>query len=477
MVIILEKQPSGAPSRAQQGADVPAKGPTAPVRRTAGAAMLFALLAIAGCGVTYTSPSVDQNDGGAPVTVIALTAESVTEANKSPYRPRSLPDAFYRVAGGGSQRGVGALPAEPFLPDQRRERLELTIPPQLEPEPYRIGVGDVVLLATKGNATTVEQLSGLLAAQSRRQGYTVRDDGAIAIPEVGHVELAGMTIEEAEDSVFKVLVENQIDPAFSLEIAEFNSKRVAVGGAVGNPTLVPITLNTLNLGEALTSAGGIKLKDQEFASIRLYRDGKLYQVPVETFFARPELQDLILRNGDAVYIDTAYDLDRALEFYRQKLDVISLRSTARSDALKALETEIAIRRDALDERRRNFRSRADLGAEDRDYVYLTGEVKTQGRFALPYGQQATLADVLYESGGFETKTGNPAEIYVLRATADASEPGAVTAWHLDAENVANIVIATRMQMRPNDVVFIEEQPITKWGRSLQQLFPVALSKL
>jgi len=154
-----------------------------------------------------------------------------------------------------------------------------------------------------------------------------------------------------------------------------------------------------------------------------------------------------------------------------------LRSTARSDALKALETEIAIRRDALDERRRNFSSRADLGAEDRDYVYLTGEVKTQGRFALPYGQQATLADVLYESGGFETKTGNPAEIYVLRATADASEPGAVTAWHLDAENVANIVIATRMQMRPNDVVFIEEQPITKWGRSLQQLFPVALSKL
>ena len=32
-----------------------------------------------------------------------------------------------------------------------------------------------------------------------------------------------------------------------------------------------------------------------------------------------------------------------------------------------------------------------------------------------------------------------------------------------------------MQMRPNDIVFIEEQVITKWGRALQQLFPTVLS--
>ena len=84
-----------------------------------------------------------------------------------------------------------------------------------------------------------------------------------------------------------------------------------------------------------------------------------------------------------------------------------------------------------------------------------------------------MADVLYEEGGFDTTTGNPAEIYVLRAA--SADVGEITAYHLNARNIANIVIATRMQMRPNDVIFIEEQPVTKWGRALQQLFPVLVN--
>lgn len=449
--------------------------PAAVARRSLSGALLAAVVALAGCGVTYTSPSVKQDGDGAPVKVVKLTPASVGVANRSKYTPRRLPGEFYATAGGGSLRGAGALPGEPYIPEERRERLVLNAPPQVRPEPYLIGVGDVVLLATRGAGSTVEQLSGLLAAQNQRQGYTVRDDGAIAIPEVGTVQLAGMTVEEAEDALFKALVENQIDPAFSLEIAEFNSKRVAVGGAVGQSTLVPITLNTLNLGEALTAAGGLKVADQEFASIRIYRDGTLYQIPLPDFFARPQYQKLVLLNGDAVYVDTTYDLDRALSFYKQRLDVISLRSGARNDALNALTTEVGLRRAALNERRENFKARTELDAEDRDYVYLAGEVKEQSRYALPYGRQASLADVLYANGGFSTETGDPAEIYVLRAATQKGRVGEITAWHLDAENAANIIIATRMQMRPNDVVFIEEQPITKWGRALQQGFPLLLT--
>ena len=43
-------------------------------------------------------------------------------------------------------------------------------------------LGDVVFLATKTPGSTVEQLTGLLAAENSRQGYTVQDDGSIAIP-------------------------------------------------------------------------------------------------------------------------------------------------------------------------------------------------------------------------------------------------------------------------------------------------------
>ena len=244
---------------------------------------------------------------------------------------------------------------------------------------------------------------------------------------------------------------------------------------MANPTIVPVTLNTPNLSQVLTASGGLALQDEEFASIRLYRDGTPYQIPIRDFYNRPELQRTRLLDGDAIYVDTSYDLERALTFYQQKINVLSLRNQARAQALTELSTQIGLRRAALDEQRSNFEARAELGAEKRDYVYLAGEVNNQSRFALPYAQQANLADVLYDNGGFSTQTGNPAHIYVLRASSNPADFGAVTAWHLNAGNAANITIATQMEMRPNDVVFIEEQPITKWNRALSQFFPPLIS--
>lgn len=131
----------------------------------------------------------------------------------------------------------------------------------------------------------------MLAAQNRRQGYTVQDDGAIAIPDVGRVMVAGLTLEEAEAALFQRLLSAQIDPSFSLEIAEFNSKRVSIGGAVGTPTIAPITLTDLTLDAAIALAGGIQTPDLDYASIRLYRDGALYQIPLNDYLSRGELQN------------------------------------------------------------------------------------------------------------------------------------------------------------------------------------------
>nr|WP_272209961.1 polysaccharide biosynthesis/export family protein [Marinicella sp. W31]MDC2875808.1 polysaccharide biosynthesis/export family protein [Marinicella sp. W31] len=81
----------------------------------------------------------------------------------------------------------------------------------------------------------MNEINGLLSAQNARQGFTVQDDGAIAIPTVGRVAIGGMTLEEAQSALFQNLVQSQIDPNFNLEITEFNSQRVAVGGAVAAP--------------------------------------------------------------------------------------------------------------------------------------------------------------------------------------------------------------------------------------------------
>jgi polysaccharide export outer membrane protein len=430
----------------------------------------------AGCGVTYNSQSVSERQDGSPVSVVPLSASTAQQANTLKYQPRALPAAFFHAApAGGSAVGFGALPASPQFPDLSRKSQVLRPLPDIPKPTYRIGVGDVVLLATPKVTNSVAELSGLLAAQNQRQGYAVRDDGTISIPDVGAIVVAGLTVKQAEDALFKLMISKQIDPTFSLEVAEFNSQRVVIGGAVNNAALVPITLNGLTLAEALVAAGGLNAPNTEFATIRIYRDGNLYEIPLELYLKQPEQQNKRMRDGDAIYVDLTYDLDRAFEFYKSRLDVISLRGKLKADALEALTTEIQLQRAAYTERRSLFELRTSLGAEKRDYVYLTGEVNKQNRFALPFEQQSSLADVLFSEGGYDITTGDPSQIYVLRETSDAKPAGPITAYHLDARNAADLVVATKLEMRPNDVIFIEEQPITKWNRALQQLFPVLVN--
>ncbi len=435
---------------------------------------LLGAMLLSNCGVVYHSSSVTEGTSttGSEVQVIPLTAETVIAANRSIYSLKRLPRAFY--ASTSTRGGLRVAPEaiEPaFLPQTRPGRLETRVPPEGSRGPYRIGVEDKLLLATPSATTSVEQLSGLLAAENRRQGYTVQDDGAISIPDVGRVAVAGKTLEEAENAVFNELVEAGINPAFSLEIAEFNSQRVTIGGAVKNGTVVPLTLTPLRLNQAINAAGGFNLADRDYASVRIYRNGTLYQIPVTEYLRKGALQNLMLEDGDSIFVDTDFEIDKASEYFAQQIQLSGIRQSARRNALLELEIEVQLRREEMAERREAFTSRLAADAVDRDYVYLVGEVFKQASYPLPFERRAKLADALFgASSGFLSRTGNPQQIYILRSSSLADGAN-VTAWNLDASNAANFVLTTRMELRPNDIIFIAEQPITKWNRVLTQLAP------
>lgn len=436
-------------------------------------------LGLSACGVVYNSPQVDSGlASGAKVRVVPITAETVLAANRSPYRPATLPAVFSQSAGsGGGLRNAGALPDPSVDPQVRPADVALRVPPELPVRPYRIGIGDVVMLATPTGGNSVEELSGLLAAQNRRQEYVVQDDGAIAIPDVGRISLAGDTVDEANEKVFQALVQNQIEPAFSLEVSGFNSQRVSVGGAVRSPSVLPVDLRPVYLDEALSRVGGptVAEKDYPYTTVRIYRDGELYQIPLDELYSRRSLQRVRLTDGDSVFVDTEYDLGRAQDYFREQIQLTETRRSVRRDAVEELETEIRLRRDELEEQRDNFLDRMDLDAVDRDYVYLAGEVTRQRRFPLPFDQRATLADAVYSEGGIPTITGNIAKIYVLRGSSDPRDFASITAWQLDAKNAASFLMATRFELRPDDVIFVSEQPITTWNRVITQVTPGLLN--
>lgn len=434
---------------------------------------LVPLLVVAGCGIIYNAPQVREGTSGATkVRVVDITPETTIEANRSDYHPATLPAIFSQTAGvAGTPLGAGALPQPAFDEQTRPAALARRIPPDVDPGPYRIGIGDVLVLATRAPGSTVEELAGLLAAENRRQGYVVQSDGTISIPDVNRIAVAGETLEIAEERVFRGLVEAGIEPAFSLEIAEFNSQKVSIGGAVSAPGLLHLGLVPLFLDEALSKVGGVRALDEDDVVIRLYRSGTLYQIPLTDLYASRSLQRIRLVDGDSIFVDTAFDLELAQAYFAQQIQLLQVRQASRQSALDQLNTEVELRRAELNEARENFRTRLDLGAVDRDYVYLAGEVTTQRRFELPFDQRASLADAIYADGGIPTITGNPSQIYVLRGATDPQDYGAVTAWRLDARNAVAFQTATRFELRPDDVIFVAEQPVTSWNRVISQITP------
>lgn len=422
---------------------------------------------LSACGVVYVTPQVSQtSQSGLQVEVVPMTVSNIAAANAQPYTPRALPAVFNTRAGvGAAPAGGGATPTQTLSEQVRPENIQTLLPVPQPQQPYLIGVGDIVALSSPQlSSPSVDDG----AAQASQQRYTVQDDGAIAIANVGRVVIAGQTLEAAETELFQRFVENQIDPAFSLEILEFKSQSVNVGGAVETPSVLPIQFVPLYLDDALTLAGGANASAPEFTTVRLYREGTLFQVPLnDVRDQRVQLQD-----GDSIFVDAEYDFERAQAFFEEQIAIANLQQDRQQQALDRLRTEVLLRQAELRDARAAFQEQLELGAVDRDYVYLMGELEEQGRYPLPFAQQAVLADAIAENGGIPNETGNASQIYVLRTAADDTQ---VNAWRLDGRNAANLVLATRFELRPNDIVFVAEQPITRWDRVVDQLIPSLFS--
>ena len=81
----------------------------------------------------------------------------------------------------------------------------------------------------------------------------------------------------------------------------------------------------------------------------------------------------------------------------------------------------------------------------------------------------SLADVLFTPNGvLSSPTAKRSEVYLLRGSAP------VRAYHLDAQNPTRLVVADAMELRPNDILYVAEQPIVSFNRTLASLTPLRI---
>jgi len=205
---------------------------------------------------------------------------------------------------------AAALPQDPGDPsreaaeEQKPLALEAypssaVVPPPppafLEPgrSDYRIGRQDLLEISVFG----VDELD---------QTVRVADDGSISMPLLGRLVVAGLTKGELEGLIARLLGEAYVhDPQVTVFIKEYESRMVAVSGAVKKPGTYEM-LGEKTLLEMISMAGGLDTDlGREIIIFRRAESGATERIGVDleqlVYAADPALNHVV-RPGDIIYV-------------------------------------------------------------------------------------------------------------------------------------------------------------------------------
>ena len=168
--------------------------------------------------------------------------------------------------------------------------LEAQAQAQVEAEPFRIGIGDVLRI----DVWKEPDLSSKV---------TVRPDGVISLPVVGDFRAAGLTPEDVQTQLAAALGEFVTAPLVTVIVEEIKSRKIFVTGKVATPGVYDLTQPTRVL-QAIAMAGGTI----EFAKtdrIVVLRDGgsERFQVNMKAIAKGHHLEDnILLQPGDTILV-------------------------------------------------------------------------------------------------------------------------------------------------------------------------------
>lgn len=316
--------------------------------------------------------------------------------------------------------------SKPFLPSKSANT------------PYMLGIGDEVALVQYIDAlptigSIVNGVDSSQSTSSERQNTTtsassniistsgrVGTDGSLLLIGVGRLDANGRQISELRDEIRTILIRNGQAPNFQLEIKEFNSQkayittdrlsRSSASNAENISAVIPITDRGVTLREVIATAG-IDFDERVLTIVRVKRNETTYTIG---------LSDLLVKNSK--------------ELYLKNQDHVFVQSFSYQPGK----------------------------------VFLLGGVKPQIIPILPESRQ-TLAEALFaEDGPLAIASAQRSAVYLLRGR------NPVQAYHLDAQNPVRVLVANEVELRPNDIVFVSEQPISTFNRTLASIVPLTI---
>jgi len=128
----------------------------------------------------------------------------------------------------------------------------------------------------------------------------VQPDGYGQIPYVGRVRFAGMTVDQARDSVANSLKSKAVEPDVIVSMDKSTSRTVSVLGFVGRPSVVPLSLGKEPLTRVIANAGG-PTKSPFDTYVSLTRGNKIGKVLLQSILENPK-DDINVKPGDKLYL-------------------------------------------------------------------------------------------------------------------------------------------------------------------------------
>jgi len=239
--------------------------------------------------------------------------------------------------------------------------------------------------------------------------------GNILIPDLGSFTAKNRSLSGVQKDISRALVEKGLIPNFQLEVVGFNSKRFFLLSKEDGGKVVPLKNAALDLKEVILSnmsrVGGSSANGK-LSTVELIRGGISY---------RMTLADALTGRGKKVKI--------------QDGDHIELK----------------------------------------DFEYKPGQVFALSGLGsakvvpIDPSKRETLADILFtENGALSNVQARRSEVYLLRGLNPS------IAYHLDAQNVSRILVASNTELRPNDIIFVAERPIISFARTLGEITPLRI---
>jgi polysaccharide export outer membrane protein len=198
---------------------------------------------------------------------------------------------------------------------------------------------------------------------------------------------------------------------------QFNAQKTTIIGEVASPGQFQITNVPMSLLDALNLAG--RSKKADLSNIILRRDEKEYSLDLEMFINNGDLdQNPIILPGDVIIVNEV----------------------------------------------------------DNGSVFTFGETRV-GEIALT-SKKTSLTSLLASRGGVNSVRANAHGVFIFREKLiQKADQAKITVFQFELDKPVLLVLARAFEMKPGDVVFITQDPISRWNDTVNKLLSPVLTTM